>query len=129
MRAGLTQCTILIQEYTPNQKLSYWVHKQRVSYQRHEQGKESYITEKRIELLNKIGFTWEVPSAKWEKKFWELLEFKKKVCLFYSGCLHSWASPSLYSLLTFLYVCLCHTDFQHRHCNVPQVSHRKVVFF
>ena len=45
-------------KYDENKKLATWVNSQRYFYRNVQSGKQSYITEERIELLQKIGFRW-----------------------------------------------------------------------
>lgn len=44
--------------YSENRKLSWWVMNQRAQYQNVQQGKKSWLTEKRVALLDEIGFDW-----------------------------------------------------------------------
>ena len=47
-----------------NKKLATWVNSQRYFYRNVQSGKQSYITEERIELLKKIGFRWMIKSER-----------------------------------------------------------------
>jgi len=44
--------------YTEHRKLSWWVMNQRAQYQLLKQGKKTWLTPERVELLNGIGFEW-----------------------------------------------------------------------
>lgn len=44
--------------YAANPKLGTWVHHQRRQHKKFQQGQECHITQERIDVLNKIGFTW-----------------------------------------------------------------------
>jgi len=52
------------QHFASNKALGKWVSKQREQYQYHTKGTHSFMTQERIQLLNKIGFIW---SAKGKK--------------------------------------------------------------
>lgn len=71
----------------PNQhsgqpKLFGWVKRQRCQYKLYQCGKESTMTQERIDLLNSIGFVWNQQETLWESRFKELVDFKKK----YGNC-------------------------------------------
>mmetsp|Transcript_384 Transcript_384/g.834 ORF Transcript_384/g.834 Transcript_384/m.834 type:complete len:531 (+) Transcript_384:441-2033(+) len=44
--------------YAPNRKLSWWVMNQRAQFAHRNQGKKTWLTDDRIQLLNDIGFIW-----------------------------------------------------------------------
>ena len=44
--------------YPPNPKLSWWVMNQRAQFAHQAQGKKTWLTEDRVELLDNLGFTW-----------------------------------------------------------------------
>ena len=44
--------------YSSNRKLSWWVMNQRAQYSARHQGKKSWLTNERIQLLNDSGFIW-----------------------------------------------------------------------
>ena len=46
--------------YSSNPKLAHWVSNQRKHYNLLQKGKKSFLSQKRLELLNKIDFVWKV---------------------------------------------------------------------
>ncbi|KAI2512223.1 hypothetical protein MHU86_2099 [Fragilaria crotonensis] len=66
-----------------NPRLASWVAEQRKQYKLLQDGKNSSITPRRIELLNKIGFAWNAQEAAWEKHITDLKAFKEE----YGDCL------------------------------------------
>lgn len=48
------------QHYPPNRSLGKWVAKQREQYRFHREGKHSFLTEERIDLLKAAGFVWQI---------------------------------------------------------------------
>lgn len=62
---------------TSQSKLGAWVAAQRKQYRIMQQGKPSYMTHERIDLLNKINFTWIVNT--WNERYQELQVFKVNV--------------------------------------------------
>ncbi|KAI2512226.1 hypothetical protein MHU86_2102 [Fragilaria crotonensis] len=66
-----------------NPQLASWVAEQRKQYKLLQDGKNSSITPRRIELLNKIGFAWNAQEAAWEKHITDLKAFKEE----YGDCL------------------------------------------
>lgn len=44
--------------YCQNRKLSWWVMNQRAQFAHRNQGKKTWLTDKRIQLLNDVGFIW-----------------------------------------------------------------------
>ena len=69
-------------QWKENTKLGHWVHTQRTQYRFLQEGKESYMTEERIELLESIGFVWNQLEATWFELFDELKAYKNK----YGNC-------------------------------------------
>uniref|UniRef100_A0A7S4V8J0 Helicase-associated domain-containing protein n=1 Tax=Ditylum brightwellii TaxID=49249 RepID=A0A7S4V8J0_9STRA len=67
------------QKYAPNPALGRWVKLQRKVYKRMlGGGKPSKIAEKRIFLLNKLGFVWSVGrDTQWFNMFEELKKYKE----------------------------------------------------
>eukprot|EP00592_Proboscia_alata_P027799 CAMPEP_0194445376 /NCGR_PEP_ID=MMETSP0176-20130528/127823_1 /TAXON_ID=216777 /ORGANISM="Proboscia alata, Strain PI-D3" /LENGTH=650 /DNA_ID=CAMNT_0039271921 /DNA_START=60 /DNA_END=2013 /DNA_ORIENTATION=- len=58
--------------------LGHWVYKQRVSYKRFQNSELSLITTKQIELLNKVGFEWNIIctlESRWNTRYEELLSY------------------------------------------------------
>ena len=49
--------------YADNRKLSWWVMNQRAQHQLIQQGRRSWLTQERIDLLNAIGFNWKPAIA------------------------------------------------------------------
>lgn len=45
-------------QYKKNKQLANWVNTQRAHYKLRHEGKKNYISDERIEVLNKIGFQW-----------------------------------------------------------------------
>jgi len=56
--------------------LGIWVNNQRLDYRKLQKGKQSTMTEKRIEQLESIGFVWEVQESKWNEQFELLQQYK-----------------------------------------------------
>lgn len=48
------------QHYPPNRSLGKWVAKQREQYRFYREGKHSFLTEERIDLLKAAGFVWQI---------------------------------------------------------------------
>lgn len=44
--------------YSQNRKLSWWVMNQRAQFAHRKQGKKTWLTDERIQLLNDVGFIW-----------------------------------------------------------------------
>lgn len=67
------------QTYEKNLALGKWVANQRVSYRMHCEGKPSFLSNERIEHLERLGFDWN-PSRKlteqWQHRYNQLIEFK-----------------------------------------------------
>jgi len=51
---------IVPQHYTRNRALGKWVAKQREQYRFYREGKHSFLTEERIDLLKSVGFVWQI---------------------------------------------------------------------
>eukprot|EP00934_Nitzschia_sp_Nitz4_P001452 Nitzschia sp. Nitz4//scaffold30_size153850//140426//142228//NITZ4_002800-RA/size153850-augustus-gene-0.77-mRNA-1//-1//CDS//3329547330//1452//frame0 len=70
--------------YTENPRLGRWVHTQRHQRRLMNKGKKASITQERINLLDELGFSWEVrpslerPRATWQQRLDELQAFQKK---------------------------------------------------
>jgi hypothetical protein len=70
--------------YTENPKLGRWVHTQRHQRRLQTKGKKSCMNPERIDLLDQLGFSWEVrpslerPRATWQQRLEELEAFHKK---------------------------------------------------
>ncbi len=59
---------VVPQNYTKSNALGKWVAKQREQYCRYQEGKHSFLTEERIDLLNSIGFVWRLKGKGMIKK-------------------------------------------------------------
>ena len=55
---------IVPQHYPPNRSLGKWVAKQREQYRFYREGKHSFLTEERIDLLKAAGFVWSIKGRK-----------------------------------------------------------------
>ncbi|KAI2509156.1 hypothetical protein MHU86_5275 [Fragilaria crotonensis] len=62
--------------FPPNPRLASWVAEQRKQYKLLHDNKNSSITPRRIELLNKIGFAWNAQEAAWERHITDLKAFR-----------------------------------------------------
>jgi len=58
--------------YSANQTLARWVDLQRQQHRRWRDGKSNGMTDRRIELLEKVGFVWNVYDSMWRTSFQEL---------------------------------------------------------
>eukprot|EP00547_Thalassionema_nitzschioides_P017016 CAMPEP_0194250754 /NCGR_PEP_ID=MMETSP0158-20130606/23846_1 /TAXON_ID=33649 /ORGANISM="Thalassionema nitzschioides, Strain L26-B" /LENGTH=203 /DNA_ID=CAMNT_0038987669 /DNA_START=71 /DNA_END=679 /DNA_ORIENTATION=+ len=74
--------------YPKNQALACWVKKQRYAYKQYLKQQQEILTsgtssistsmeEKRIKILDELGFVWDSHQAKWEQMFRELLGYRK----------------------------------------------------
>jgi Helicase associated domain len=61
-------------DYPANQCLAVWVGEQRYHYKKFREQRPNSMTTQRIELLNEIGFEWNVFDAQWNEKFERLRE-------------------------------------------------------
>jgi len=65
--------------YAKNQQLGTWVHTQRKLGRQAKEGKTSSISKERIELLEKLGFAWNLKRegvVSWEVRYMELRAYK-----------------------------------------------------
>ncbi|KAI2509146.1 hypothetical protein MHU86_5265 [Fragilaria crotonensis] len=62
--------------FLPNPRLASWVAEQRKQYKLLHDNKNSSITPRRIELLDKIGFAWNAQEAAWERHITDLKAFR-----------------------------------------------------
>lgn len=62
-----------------NQQLLKWVKRQRYSYshKKQEHQSRSTLTPQRIKILESIGFVWNIHETTWQKRFQELVIYKK----------------------------------------------------
>jgi len=66
------------QNYSVNDhKLGSWVRSQRAQYKKFQDGKDTPMTQERIDALEKIGFVWKLQKG-WEAQFQLLQEFQKE---------------------------------------------------
>jgi Helicase associated domain len=67
------------QKYEENRELGIWVNKQRMEKKAFEENKKTSMTERKIQVLERIGFEWakRKGQAAWDEKFQELLEYKR----------------------------------------------------
>jgi len=64
--------------YLTNPQLALWVETQRRQKKLRDAGKYNNMTDRRLTLLNKLDFVWNVWDYKWEQKYNELKEYTKK---------------------------------------------------
>ena len=65
--------------FLSNPKLARWVREQRGQYKYLKEGRPSHMTQKRMNALNKIGFTWSLRrKVDWKDRYEELVAFKAK---------------------------------------------------
>jgi len=64
--------------YNTNLALVNWVKRQRCQYKLLKQGRKSFLTKERVNLLDDIGFVWDSHEAAWQEKLKELLVYKKR---------------------------------------------------
>jgi hypothetical protein len=60
-----------------NRQLAQWVKRQRYQFKLKSQGKHSTLSEKRMKILDKVGFVWSRHSTGWEERYNELVEFAR----------------------------------------------------
>lgn len=58
--------------YARNLSLARWVKRQRYQFKLRTQGKESTMTNRRVQALEKVGFIWDSQNATWEERLSEL---------------------------------------------------------
>ena len=64
--------------YLANPQLALWVETQRRQKKLRDAGKYNNMTDRRLTLLHKLDFVWNVWDYKWEQKYNELKEYIKK---------------------------------------------------
>lgn len=64
--------------YKPNPELGRWVKRQRFQYRLLQTSNKSHMTTDRIQLLEDIGFTWDLHEVQWQKMYDELLDFHRR---------------------------------------------------
>jgi hypothetical protein len=75
--------------YSPNPRLASWVAEQRKQYKLMKDGKQSSITPKRIEHLNRLNFAWNAQDAAWNRHLEDLKRFKDE----FGDCLVPLGNP------------------------------------
>jgi hypothetical protein len=75
--------------YAPNPRLASWVAEQRKQYKLLRDGKQSSITPKRIEHLNRLSFAWNAQDAAWNRHLEDLKRFKEE----FGDCLVPLGNP------------------------------------
>jgi len=58
--------------------LGNWVHHQGVQHDRFVRGEDSLVSQKRIQLLNDIGFVWDQIEEQWMRRYNELKSYREK---------------------------------------------------
>mmetsp|Transcript_32576 Transcript_32576/g.77779 ORF Transcript_32576/g.77779 Transcript_32576/m.77779 type:complete len:601 (-) Transcript_32576:231-2033(-) len=68
------------QNYPPNTRLGTWVNKQRMEHKNRVDGKNSSLTDSRLERLESVDFTWAKRKGihSWNEKFRELCEYQQE---------------------------------------------------
>ena len=76
---------LVSRNYEPNKKLGSWVKRQRYEYKKWLREDDAFISQERIDQLNKIEFVWEVGTGNnrrddmlWKQQFNELVKYKEK---------------------------------------------------
>ena len=64
--------------YSDNIQLATWVRTQRKEYKLKESGKKSYMTDKREDKLNEIGFIWDPLEVAWQSKYDDFVSFSEE---------------------------------------------------
>ena len=62
-------------KFPSNPVLAKWVEMQRSQYKYLHDGRRSHLSPERIQLLEEVGFVWNVHKYKWNLKMQELMEF------------------------------------------------------
>ena len=67
------------QKYEPNNKLGFWVNKQRMEYVRRQNGERGSMTDRKLALLEELGFTWAKRKGDhaWDEKYQALKAYKR----------------------------------------------------
>lgn len=64
--------------YAENPHLATWVAEQRKQYKLLRDGRQSNISQERIDLLNALDFTWNAQEAAWDRSFQVLKRFREE---------------------------------------------------
>jgi hypothetical protein len=62
--------------YKENPALARWVKRQRYQYKLKNEGKQSTMTDERVDALEQIGFIWDSHGAAWAERLNELKEYR-----------------------------------------------------
>jgi hypothetical protein len=62
--------------YKENPSLARWVKRQRYQYKLKNEGKQSTMTDERVDALEKIGFVWDSHGAAWHERLSELRDYR-----------------------------------------------------
>lgn len=81
--------------YPKDRILARWVKRQRYRRKRHREGKGLALGREHTELLESIGFVWDIRDFAWEKRFEELASFRRRtghcrVCLSDNADMATW---------------------------------------
>ena len=68
--------TIVPTKNHPDKNFANWVAVQRYEYKLKKENRKSLMTDERLELLNKVGFVFNVLDQKWDEMFQLLLQFR-----------------------------------------------------
>ena len=60
-----------------NNRLAFWVKRQRYQYKQKKQGHHSTLSDAREQALERLGFVWDSHKAIWEERLNELISFQK----------------------------------------------------
>mmetsp|Transcript_36663 Transcript_36663/g.53708 ORF Transcript_36663/g.53708 Transcript_36663/m.53708 type:complete len:120 (+) Transcript_36663:93-452(+) len=70
-------CSVSIR-CSSNKRLANWVSKQRQVYYDMKEGRSSIMTAERVDMLNSLGFVWELRENNWHEILDELKEYKER---------------------------------------------------
>jgi hypothetical protein len=62
-------------EYPPNQQLARWAKRQRYQYKRYQCGKQSSMTNERVQALETLDFCWDAHKKTWSARYEQLRQF------------------------------------------------------
>jgi hypothetical protein len=65
-------------KYEKYPKLGQWVKDQRRHYALYKQGKQSYMSERRVQKLNTIDFRWDTHTSQWLQRWEQLVHYKQQ---------------------------------------------------
>jgi Helicase associated domain len=64
--------------FNPNPQLARWVKRQRRQYKLMLEGRQSTMSQERLEILNEVNFVWDSHEAAWQEKLNELNQYRKE---------------------------------------------------